>query len=85
MSILTLVGERGCGKTAIVANWVKHFRKEYPRLKVISHFVGSSALSADITSFLRRVTYELRGEFVGENATSSLFVSNFSLGRTVFH
>ncbi|XP_038054126.1 tetratricopeptide repeat protein 41-like isoform X2 [Patiria miniata] len=70
-SILTLVGERGCGKTAIVANWVKHLKKSYPGLRVISHFVGSSALSTDITSFLRRVTYELRGEFVGnQNETS---------------
>ncbi|XP_033647263.1 uncharacterized protein LOC117306832 [Asterias rubens] len=80
ISILTLVGERGCGKTAIVANWVKHFRTEYPGLKVISHFVGSSALSADITSFLRRVTYELRGEFVGtqnESSNDAEDMSNF--------
>ncbi|XP_022099088.1 uncharacterized protein LOC110983816 isoform X2 [Acanthaster planci] len=70
-SILTLVGERGCGKTAIVANWVQHFKKSSPGLRVLAHFVGSSALSTDITSFLRRVTYELRGEFVGnQNETS---------------
>ena len=64
-SIVTLIGERGCGKTSLVANWVKEFQSSHPDIKVLAHYVGSSALSTDIRSFLRRVTFELRGEFGG--------------------
>nr|XP_054750859.1 uncharacterized protein LOC129256719 [Lytechinus pictus] len=66
-SIVTLIGERGCGKTSLVANWVKQFQGSHPDIKVLAHYVGSSALSTDICSFLRRVTFELRGEFGGDS------------------
>ncbi|XP_019634220.1 PREDICTED: uncharacterized protein LOC109477408 [Branchiostoma belcheri] len=64
-SILMLVGERGCGKTAMVANWVKNFTSSTADIVVVSHYVGASAESTDVGSFLRRCTQELRNEFAG--------------------
>ncbi|XP_072180512.1 tetratricopeptide repeat protein 41-like [Diadema setosum] len=65
-SIITLAGERGCGKTSLVANWVWEFQSSHPNVKVLAHYVGSSALSTDIRSFLRRVTYEMRCQYGGD-------------------
>ena len=75
-SIITLVGERDSDRTALMANWPKRFHAghqggskvitHFVVSKVITHSVGSSALGVDITIFLRGVTYELRGEYVGE-------------------
>ena len=64
-SIFTVVGESGCGKSAILANWVRTFHKQHPDIKMVAHYVGSSASSTDITSFLKRATYELGGELAG--------------------
>ena len=74
-SIIRLVGELDSDKTALMANWPKHFHACHPGSKVITHFVGtnvithfvgSSALVVAITIFSRWVTYELRGKYVGE-------------------
>ncbi len=62
-SILTLVGERGCGKTAVVANWIKEFSEHSPSVTVFSHYVGSSQVSVDICHILRRCAQEVRAEF----------------------
>ncbi|XP_013385421.1 TPR repeat-containing protein DDB_G0287407 isoform X2 [Lingula anatina] len=62
-SLLLLVGERGCGKTSVLSNWVKGFSKDHPDIKVIAHYVGSNSSSTDIASFMRRCTLELREEY----------------------
>ena len=61
------VGERGCGKSSLVANWVKHISSSYPEVPVIPHFVGSSTYSYDVTNFMRRCTKELRLHFLNSN------------------
>lgn len=58
-----LVGERGCGKTSGVANWVKEFSDENPGVKIYAHYVGSGALSGDVGALMRRCSQELRGEY----------------------
>ena len=62
-SVLTLVGDRGCGKTAVVANWIKQFSEENPSVTVFSHYVGSSCVSVDIGHLLRRCAKEVRGDY----------------------
>ena len=63
-------GERGSGVTAILANWIKKFTQENPRAAAISHFAGSSQRAADVTSFMKRCTRELRLEFRGSDFVS---------------
>ena len=68
-SIKLLVGDRGCGKTSALANWVSEFTRDHPEILVLTHFVGSSARSYDITSCMRRFIVKLRGDFYdGKNS-----------------
>ena len=43
--ILSLVGESGSGKSALQANWIPQFQKQYPDWFIISHFIGSTPKS----------------------------------------
>ena len=56
--------DRGMGKSSLVANWVKQFSAEHSEVKVISHYVGCSGRSRDITTFFRRCISELREEYL---------------------
>ena len=56
------MGERGCGKTSLLANWIKEFAEERPDIKVFSHFIGSSAISIDVAALMRRCVQVLRKE-----------------------
>ncbi|CAO2581302.1 Tetratricopeptide repeat protein 41 [Lemmus lemmus] len=49
-SILLLSGERGCGKSTLIASWVSNFRNKYPEVLMIPYFVGSTCESSDIMS-----------------------------------
>ncbi len=62
-SILTLVGDRGCGKTAVVANWVQRFSEEHADVTVFAHYVGASCVSVDVGHILRRCAKEMRGDY----------------------
>ena len=44
---LVLTGESGCGKTALLANWVERYRESHPQDLVIQHYIGSTPDSAD--------------------------------------
>ncbi|XP_070559768.1 tetratricopeptide repeat protein 41-like [Ptychodera flava] len=73
-SMFVLIGERGSGKSSVVANWVKEFQDCHPSVKVLTHYVGATSISVDITSFMRRATYDLRDEYIGaqkDTASSS--------------
>ena len=61
-SILLVVGEkRGCGKTAVLANWISEYLEhECFDGPIISHYVGSSCSSSDVSSLMRRVCLEMR-------------------------
>ena len=63
-SIIVMRSDRGFGKTTMVANWVKQFDLDNPEVKVISHFVGCSGRSKDLTTFLRRCIADLREEYL---------------------
>lgn len=56
---LVVTGEPGCGKSALLANWVGHFREEHPDVPVIVHFVRATPASVEEASMLRRLATEL--------------------------
>ncbi|KAM4676015.1 LOW QUALITY PROTEIN: tetratricopeptide repeat protein 41-like [Discoglossus pictus] len=65
-SIFLLNGERGCGKSTLVAEWLNSFRPNNPHITVISYFVGSSGKSIDITAFMQHCITELQCEYFGQ-------------------
>ena len=73
-SVLMLVGERGCGKTAVLANWVKQFCEQHSGITVFSHYVGSSTVSVDVGALLRRCTQEVRGDFTPVGSKYNRFI-----------
>ncbi|XP_032893939.1 tetratricopeptide repeat protein 41-like [Amblyraja radiata] len=75
-SLLLLSGDRGCGKTAMICNWLKYFRKENPNVLVLSQYVGCSSASYDIMSFMRRCILKLRLEYFGAEDQPSVFSEN---------
>ncbi|XP_053575224.1 tetratricopeptide repeat protein 41-like [Bombina bombina] len=64
-SIFLLNGERGCGKSTLVAEWLRIFRANNPEVMVVSYFVGSSGRSSDIMTFMRYCITELQGRYFG--------------------
>ncbi|XP_048463593.1 tetratricopeptide repeat protein 41 isoform X2 [Rhincodon typus] len=64
-SVLLLCGEKGCGKSTVICNWLKYFTQTNPCILVITHFVGSSCASHDIMSFMRHCILKLRHEYFG--------------------
>ncbi|XP_069346810.1 putative tetratricopeptide repeat protein 41 [Eulemur rufifrons] len=64
-SILLLSGERGCGKSTLIANWVNYFKSKYPSTLMIPHFVGSTCESSDIMSVIHYFITELQHKNYG--------------------
>lgn len=60
---LVLVGEAGIGKTALLANWGLHYRREHTDVKVLMHFIGASTIAGDWAAMLRRIMGELQEQF----------------------
>ncbi|KAM9229131.1 putative tetratricopeptide repeat protein 41 [Dugong dugon] len=59
-SVLLLSGERGCGKSTLIASWVNYFKKKHPDMLLIPHFVGSTCDSSDIMSVIHYFITELQ-------------------------
>jgi nephrocystin-3 len=57
---LVLLGQSGSGKSALVANWVAEWRKNYPHDLIIEHYIGSTADSADHWRLMRRLIEEIK-------------------------
>jgi len=60
---LMLTGESGCGKSALLAEWVARWRMENPEDLIIQHYTGSTPESADWQGLVRRILGELKREF----------------------
>jgi nephrocystin-3 len=60
---LILTGESGCGKSALLAEWVSLWRKGHPDDIVIQHFTGSTPRSANCEGLIYRVLAELKIAF----------------------
>uniref|UniRef100_F1LQV7 Tetratricopeptide repeat domain 41 n=1 Tax=Rattus norvegicus TaxID=10116 RepID=F1LQV7_RAT len=59
-SILLLCGERGCGKSTLIANWVDDFKSRHPGVLMVPYFVGSTCESCDIMSVMHYFIMELQ-------------------------
>ncbi|MEJ2648192.1 MAG: DUF4062 domain-containing protein, partial [Sedimentisphaerales bacterium] len=57
---LVILGESGCGKSALLANWVIRYRKLHPDDLIIQHYIGASPYSADWMAMLRRIMGEFK-------------------------
>lgn len=60
---LVVLGESGVGKSALLANWMQHYRQAHPDAFVLVHFIGSTPQSADYTAILRRIMGELKRRY----------------------
>ncbi|TFH54313.1 MAG: tetratricopeptide repeat protein, partial [Methanothrix sp.] len=60
---LILTGESGCGKSALLAEWVARWRMQNLEDLIIQHYTGSTPESADWQGLVRRILAELKREF----------------------
>ena len=60
---LVITGESGCGKSALLAEWVARWRKEHPDDLIIQHYIGSTPDSAEWQGLVRRILSELKRAF----------------------
>jgi tetratricopeptide (TPR) repeat protein len=60
---LTVLGEPGSGKSALLANWVTRYRQAHGDVFVLQHYIGATPHSADLTAMLRRFIGEFKRRF----------------------
>ncbi|MFC1634703.1 tetratricopeptide repeat protein [Planctomycetota bacterium] len=57
---LVVLGDSGSGKTALLAKWIAHWRKEHPGDFIFQHYIGSTPDSADHWRLMRRLMAEIK-------------------------
>ncbi len=57
---LALLGESGSGKSALIANWIEHWRAEHPRDFIFQHYIGGTPDSADHYRLMARLIAEIK-------------------------
>ncbi len=57
---LVLLGESGSGKSALLANWLAHWRKNHSTDFIVQHYIGGTADSADHWRLMTRVMAEIK-------------------------
>lgn len=57
---LVLLGESGSGKSALLANWIEHWRAEQPRDFIFQHYIGGTPDSADHYRLMARLIAEIK-------------------------
>ncbi|XP_030070830.1 putative tetratricopeptide repeat protein 41 [Microcaecilia unicolor] len=77
-SVLLLCGDRGCGKSSLIAVWVKAFKQKHPTTVILPYYVGSSGCGDDIMSFMRHCIIQLRCEYFGTLDDADAFSENSS-------
>ena len=60
---LTVLGEPGSGKSALLANWVERYRQAHEDVFVLQHYIGATPHSVDLTEMLRRFIGEFKRRF----------------------
>lgn len=73
---LVLTGESGCGKSALLAEWVVHWHKNHPDNLIIQHYIGSTHDSADWKELVRRILGELKRSFTMPNDVPTQILPN---------
>jgi tetratricopeptide (TPR) repeat protein len=57
---LVLVGDSGAGKSALLANWLAHWREQHPKDFIVQHYIGGTPDSADHWRLMMRVSAEIK-------------------------
>lgn len=60
---LFVTGDPGCGKSALLANFIRRYTSERPETFVLPHFVGVGPGSTDIRGILSRLCREIAKRF----------------------
>jgi nephrocystin-3 len=60
---LVITGERGGGKTSLLASWARHWAERHPDGVLFEHYFGVTADSASATAFLQRLLGELKRRY----------------------
>jgi hypothetical protein len=60
---LVVLGGRGSGKTALLANWVRGYREIHGSGLIIQHFIGATPASTYWMAMLRRILGEFSRKF----------------------
>ncbi|HTX22096.1 MAG TPA: hypothetical protein VMD27_09615 [Candidatus Aquilonibacter sp.] len=56
---LMLLGDSGSGKSALLANWLEHWRKAHPNDFIFQHYIGSTPDSAEHWRLMTRLPKHL--------------------------
>jgi nephrocystin-3 len=59
-SPLLLLGDSGSGKSALLANWLAHWRKDHSTDFIVQHYIGGTADSADHWRLMARLMAEIK-------------------------
>ncbi len=57
---LVLLGESGSGKSALLANWIEHWRTAHPEDFLFQHYIGGTPDSADHWRLMTRLIAEIK-------------------------
>jgi nephrocystin-3 len=57
---LVLIGDSGSGKSALVANWLQHWRTQHPNDFLFQHYIGGTPDSADHWRLMARLIAEIK-------------------------
>lgn len=57
---LALLGESGSGKSALLANWLEHWRTAHPDDFIVQHYIGGTPDSADHWRVMTRIISEIK-------------------------
>ena len=63
---ILLLGDSGSGKSALLANWVSHWKKDHPSDVVFQHYIGGTPDSADHWKLMSRLMAEIK-RWAGES------------------
>jgi Domain of unknown function (DUF4062)/NACHT domain/MalT-like TPR region len=66
---LVVLGESGCGKSALLANWALKYHKSHREELLLMHFIGATPYSADWAAMVRRIMGEFNRRFGIEQET----------------
>jgi nephrocystin-3 len=59
-SPLLLVGDSGSGKSALIANWVEHWRRKHPKDFIFQHYIGGTSDGAVHWKLMTRLMAEIK-------------------------
>lgn len=60
---MVITGESGCGKTALLANWIRNINENHPDTFLFFHFCGGASDSTNHIRILQRLLEEVKFHF----------------------